>query len=143
MSLQKITSTDILKELDFNFSRSSGPGGQSVNKVNTKVGLRFDVAGSTVLTAEQKEVILNKLGNKLTKEGVLVLSSQVARSQLANKELVMVKLDKLLENAFKVRIKRKPTKPTKGSVKKRLESKKHQAKKKANRQNPMDKWINL
>lgn len=138
MSLQKVTSTDILKELEFNFSRSSGPGGQNVNKVNTKVGLRFDVAGSNVLTIEQKEFILNKLVNKLTKEGVLVLASQDARSQLLNKDLVIIKLDKLLESAFKIRVKRKPTKPTKGSVKKRLESKKHQAQKKANRQKPMD-----
>ncbi|MCF6297519.1 MAG: aminoacyl-tRNA hydrolase, partial [Flavobacteriaceae bacterium] len=96
MPIQKVTSDVILKELEFNFSRSSGPGGQHVNKVNTKVGLRFDVSGSKILNEEQKELLMEKLANKLTKEGVLVLSSQEARSQLLNKELVIEKLDKLL-----------------------------------------------
>lgn len=138
MPIPKVTSDDIFKELEFNYSRSSGPGGQHVNKVNTKVGLRFDVGASSILTEEQKSLLWLKLSNKLTKEGVLVIASQEARSQLANKELVIKKLDLLFDNAFKIKVKRKPTRPTKGSVKKRLESKKHQAQKKANRQKPMD-----
>jgi len=131
-----ITSNDILKELVFNFSRSSGPGGQHVNKVNTKVGLRFDVVNSDILSEEQKALLLKKLANKLTNDGVLVLASQEARSQLTNKELVLKKLDDLLVKSFKVATKRRPTKPTKSSVKKRLEGKKHQSLKKANRQKP-------
>ncbi len=136
MAIPKITLVDILSELEFNFSRSSGPGGQHVNKVNTKVGLRFDIYGSKILNEEQKELLLEKLSNKLTNDGVLVLASQEARSQLMNKELVLKKLDKLFKSAFFVPKKRKPTKPTKASQKKRLDSKKHQAKKKANRQKP-------
>ena len=136
MAIPKIASTHILTELEFNFSKSSGPGGQHVNKVNTKVGLRFDVAGSTILTEEQKELLVEKLSNKLTKEGVLVLSSQEARSQLVNKENVLEKLDKLLHSAFFIKKKRKPTKPTKASNRKRLDGKKRQSLKKANRQKP-------
>jgi len=136
VAIPKIASTHILTELEFNFSKSSGPGGQHVNKVNTKVGLRFDVAGSTILTEEQKELLVEKLSNKLTKEGVLVLSSQEARSQLVNKENVLEKLDKLLNSAFFIKKKRKPTKPTKASNRKRLDGKKRQSLKKANRQKP-------
>lgn len=136
VDMPKITSDDILSELEFNFSKSSGPGGQHVNKVNTKVGLRFDIFGSKILNEEQKELLLEKLSNKLTKDGVLVLSSQEARSQLLNKELVIEKLDKLLQLAFTVKKKRRPTKPTKASNRKRLDSKKHHAQKKANRQKP-------
>lgn len=132
----KITSKDILKELEFSFSKSSGPGGQHVNKVNTKASLRFDVAGSLTLSGGQKALILKKLSNKFTKDGVLILNSQEARSQLANKVVVLEKLDKLLEQAFKIRVKRKPTKPTRASKERRLTNKKQQSEKKANRQNP-------
>lgn len=132
----KITSKNILKELDFSFSKSSGPGGQHVNKVNTKVSLRFDVVGSLLLTDDQKTHLLKKLSSKLTKEGVLILNSQEARSQLANKGVVLEKLDKLLEQAFKVRIKRKSTKPTRASKERRLTNKKQHSEKKANRQKP-------
>ncbi len=136
MPVPKITSADILPELEFNYSKSSGPGGQHVNKVNTKVGLRFDVVNSNLLSADQKSFLIEKLANKLTKDGVLVLAAQVARSQLANKELVVQKLDKLLSSAFIIKKKRKPTKPTKASKERRLDSKKHHAQKKANRQKP-------
>ncbi len=136
MPIPKITSADILSELEFNFSKSSGPGGQHVNKVNTKVGLRFDIPSSTILSEEQKELLVEKLSNRLTKDGVLVLSSQEARSQLMNKEAVLEKLDKLLRSAFFIKKKRKPTKPTKASNRKRLDGKKRHSLKKANRQKP-------
>ncbi len=133
MAIPKITLVDILSELEFNFSKSSGPGGQHVNKVNTKVGLRFNISDSGILNDEQKELLLDKLSKKLTKEGILVLSAQEARSQLLNKELVLEKLEKLLQSAFFIRKKRKPTKPTKASKEKRLKNKKQQAKKKEGR----------
>ncbi|VAW27107.1 Hypothetical protein YaeJ with similarity to translation release factor [hydrothermal vent metagenome] len=133
MAIPKITSADILSELEFSFSKSSGPGGQHVNKVNTKVGLRWNIANSGVITEEQKLFLSEKLANKLTKEGVLVLSSQEARSQLINKELVIEKLDKLLQFAFFIKKKRKPTKPTKASKERRLKNKKQQAEKKEGR----------
>jgi ribosome-associated protein len=124
----------LLHELNFSVSRSSGPGGQSVNKVNSKVTLKFDVMKSLVLTGEEKEVILKKLAIKLTTEGVLVLTAQENRSQLANKESVMLKFEKLLVKAFEKSKTRKPTKPTKGAVQKRIKNKKQQSEKKQWRQ---------
>lgn len=121
----------LANELDFSASRSSGPGGQNVNKVNTKVTLRFDVNGSQVLNDEEKEIISKKLSARLTKEGVLVLTSQNKRSQLQNKEDVVLKLEKLLSKAFEKKKVRKATKPSKGAVQKRITGKKlHSEKKK-------------
>ncbi len=133
VAILKITSADILNELEFSFSKSSGPGGQHVNKVNTKVGLRWDIANSGAITEEQKLFLFGKLANKLTKEGVLVFSSQEARSQLANKQKVIEKLDQLLAKAFAIKPRRKPTKPTKASKERRLKNKKQQAEKKEGR----------
>lgn len=117
-------------ELVFTTSRSSGPGGQNVNKLNTKVTLRFDIPGSQVLTEEEKETLLKKLSSRLTNEGVLVLSSQDKRSQLQNKEAVVVKFETVMANAFKKRKVRKPTKPSKASVEKRITEKKRRGEKK-------------
>ena len=124
MAIQKVSVEGISSELEFGFSRSGGPGSQHVNKVNTKVILRWNVANSQILTEEQRALLLKKLHTRLTNEGELVLSSQAGRSQLANKEDVLAKLEVLLAKAFAVRKKRKPTKPTKASVEKRLEAKK-------------------
>ena len=127
---QMITAEQLTPELDFSASRSSGPGGQNVNKVNSKVTLRFDVTHSILLTADQKELLLRKLARHLTTEGVLVLSSQEKRSQLQNKEAVVEKLNTLLRAAFARRKSRKPSKPTKSSIQSRLQSKKRHAEKK-------------
>lgn len=124
----------LLQELNFSVSRSSGPGGQNVNKVNTKVTLKFDVVKSQVLTEEEKEIILKKVPAKLTTDGVLVLTAQESRSQLQNKESVIMKLDKLLSKTFEKRKVRKPTKPSKGAVQKRIKRKKQHAEKKQWRQ---------
>ncbi len=121
-------------ELNFSSSRSSGPGGQNVNKVNTKVTVRFDVNASTILTVEEKETLLLKLSTRLTKDGVIILSAQDKRSQLQNKEAVIVKLEKLFAKAFEKRKKRKATEPSKASKHKRLETKKRDAEKKQWRQ---------
>lgn len=125
-----ITSDQLLSELIFKTTRSSGPGGQNVNKVNSKVILKWDVVHSNMLTLEQKEVLLKKAANRLSIEGVLLLSEQGSRSQVQNKEVVMQKLDKLLNAAFTPRKIRKATKPTKASKKKRVQEKKHRAEKK-------------
>lgn len=127
---QMITAEQLTPELDFSASRSSGPGGQNVNKVNSKVTLRFDIKHSILLTADQKELLLRKLARHLTTEGVLVLSSQEKRSQLQNKEAVVEKLNTLLKAAFARRKSRKPSKPTKSSIQSRLQSKKRHAEKK-------------
>jgi ribosome-associated protein len=114
----------ILTELTFTTSRSSGPGGQNVNKVNSKVTLQWNVSQSAVLTDEEKAIVQHKLASHITKEGVLQLTSQEARSQLQNKEGVVQKLEQLLTKAFTKKKARKPTKPSKAAKQKRIEQKK-------------------
>jgi ribosome-associated protein len=130
----RVTVQDILFELEFSTSRSSGPGGQNVNKVNTKVTVKFDVQRSTVLNEDEKILLSQKLAKKITTEGILVLSSQDKRSQLENKESVMTKLDGLLAKAFEKKKARKKTKPSKAAKQKRIESKKKVGEKKKWRQ---------
>lgn len=138
MSQRPITAALLGKELLFSTSRSSGPGGQNVNKVNTKVTLKFDVLNSNVLTQEEKEIILTKLTSRLTSAGILLLSAQDKRSQLQNKDAVIEKFDILLSRAFKKKKIRKPTKPSKGSVQDRIKNKKQASEKKKWRQRPVD-----
>ena len=128
--------TFLSSELDFSASRSDGPGGQNVNKVNSKITLRFDVRGSQLLKEEQKDRILNKLSSRLTKDGVLVLSCQTHRSQLQNKIDVEEKLNSLLLTALNVEKTRKKTKPTKSSREKRKFNKMLNSEKKKWRQKP-------
>jgi ribosome-associated protein len=111
-------------EFSFKTSRSSGAGGQNVNKVSTKVELDFDVTNSALLTAEQKEIILSKLVHKITKDGILQIIVQAERSQLGNKEIAIKKCYELLNKCFVVVKKRRATKPSKGSKERRLSSKK-------------------
>jgi ribosome-associated protein len=122
---------DLSDEFVFRFSRSSGPGGQNVNKVSTRVELRFNVSDSQLLTAEEKEIILKKLASRLSAGGILIVSSQEERSQLKNKELATSKLYGYLNRALKPVKKRKPTRPTHASVQKRLNFKKKQGEKKS------------
>ncbi|HEX5170435.1 MAG TPA: alternative ribosome rescue aminoacyl-tRNA hydrolase ArfB [Cyclobacteriaceae bacterium] len=136
MNRRRVNSGLVGPELVFSTSRSSGPGGQNVNKVNTKVTLKFDVAHSEILSDEEKEIILKKLESKITTEGILVLSSQDKRSQLQNKEAVVLKLEKLLQRAFEKKKVRKATKPSKSSVQQRITKKKQHAEKKKWRQKP-------
>src|SRR5687768_5112821 len=133
---RKITAELLGSELVFTTSRSSGPGGQNVNKVNSKVTLSFDVAGSKVLAVEEKEIIAKKLATRMTNDGVLVLTAQDKRSQLQNKESVILKLEKLLAKAFEKKKARKATKPSKGSVQERIKQKKQHGEKKKWRQRP-------
>jgi len=125
-----ITSAELLPELEFTTSRSSGPGGQNVNKVSTKIILRWNVLHSTLITDEQKVLLLNKLSSQLTREGELIINSQESRSQLQNKETAVEKLDALLRKALTKPKARKPTKPTKSSKVKRVDNKKRHAEKK-------------
>lgn len=128
-----IRERDFEPELSFQASRSGGAGGQNVNKVATKVELRFHVASSALLTEEEKDLVQEKLGSRINSEGYLQVVCQTERSQLQNKELCRERFYELLRQALTRQKKRKATKPTRASVKQRLESKKRQADKKASR----------
>ena len=129
----EISKRDFASELVFQATRSSGPGGQNVNKVSSKVELRFNLWGSALLDEQEKAIIAEKLANKINKEGELVLVAQTDRSQLKNKEKVIEKFYHLLEKALTPPKKRYRTKPTRASVERRLESKRVQSAIKANR----------
>jgi ribosome-associated protein len=120
----------ILPEITFATSRSSGPGGQNVNKVNSKVTLQWNVSQSSAITVEEKEIIQLKLASIITKDGFLQITSQEKRSQLQNKEAVIQKLEKLLIKAFEKKKARKPTKPSKAAKQKRIQQKKLRGEKK-------------
>ena len=126
----------ITSELQFKTSRSSGPGGQHVNKTSSRVSVFFDLKNSTGLSEEEKRQLQTKLESKLTNEGLLVLHCETSRSQHKNKELVVEKLKATLKKALRREKRRVPTKRTKASVFKRLESKKKQASKKESRKKP-------
>ena len=131
-----IRDRDFSSELRFTASRSSGPGGQNVNKVNTRVELRFSIDSSSLLTEEEKAELTEKLANKINSEGELILVSQTERSQLKNRERVTEKFYEILLRALTPRKKRLPTKPSKASKEERLEAKRQQAEKKERRKSP-------
>lgn len=126
----------LLSELKFKAVRSSGPGGQHVNKTSSKVEVTFNIIASEAFSEKEKERLKEKLKNRITQEGMLILSSSATRSQHKNKTKVIERLIKLIEASLKVSKPRKKTKPSKGAIEKRLKSKKQQALKKANRKPP-------
>jgi len=125
--------TDFSSEWKFATSRSSGKGGQNVNKLSTKVELHFDYLNSSLLNDEQKSLVAKKLEGFINKEGILKIISQEDRSQLMNKRNAIERFYNLLEGALKKRKKRIPTKRSRQSQLQRLKSKKIKAEKKKTR----------
>ena len=123
-------------ELTYKAVRSSGSGGQNVNKVASKVMLFFNLEDSTVFSEEEKERLRDFFSNRLNKQGVLILSSDESRSQFRNKALVTQRFVELIEEGLKQDKERKPTKVPKAVKRKRLENKRRISEKKANRKPP-------
>ena len=127
---------NIFKELTFKAIRSGGAGGQHVNKVSSKVVLFFDISKSENLRDEEKELLAKNLRSRLTKDSILILSCGESRSQHKNKEIVIDRFNTLISNGLKITKKRRLTKPSKSSIRKRLETKKKLGLKKTYRKRP-------
>jgi ribosome-associated protein len=127
-----------LSELDYQASRSGGPGGQHVNTSSTRVEVRWDVAGSPTLTPEQRAQLLERLKTRLDSTGGLRLVSSGTRSQLRNREDVTERLREVVAAALAVRKKRKPTKPSRAAKAARLDAKRRRAVTKQRRRGPVE-----
>lgn len=126
----------LISELSFKAIRSSGPGGQHVNKTASKVEVSFNLDASQALSEREKERLRLKLSSKISSEGIIILQCGETRSQHRNKAIVIERLQQLLLQNLKIAKPRKKTKPSKGAIERRLNSKKENALKKVNRKPP-------
>ena len=120
-------------ELEISFARSGGPGGQNVNKVSSKVDLRWNPTTSAVLTDDDRALLLQKLASRLTTEGVLIVTSTLTRDQIQNRADAMSKLALIVKAALDRPKPRKATKPSKGAKRRRVADKRHKSEIKKNR----------
>ena len=128
--------TVALSDLRFEFSRSGGPGGQNVNKVNTRVTLRFDLTCDGQMSAPVRRRLLEKLASRLTREGELVIHASEHREQVRNKQVAIERLRALLVEALRIAKTRRQTRPTRGSVERRIQTSKRRGALKKTRRKP-------
>lgn len=123
-------------ELEFRASRSGGPGGQGVNTTSSKIELRFDVDGSSALSPRDKALVHERLGNRITDDGILILQSSEQRSQHRNREAAVSRFQALLREAIEPPKRRRETRPTRASKERRLKAKRIRSEKKGLRKPP-------
>lgn len=133
MNINKASIEKLIDELEFSATSSSGKGGQNVNRRSTKVELRFNIPKSKALNNEQKQIILYKLANRISKNKELIITSDTERSQLKNKNNTITIFISLINTSLKRQKKRKTTKPTRRSKEKRLLKKRIKSEKKNSR----------
>lgn len=126
----------LMDEMTFRTSRSSGKGGQNVNKVETRVEAMLNIPESSALTDAEKQLLMVRLRNRISKEGILAVDCQESRSQMRNRQLAVELLLKLIHRALAVRKRRIATKVSEGAKRQRLKEKRQLGEKKARRQQP-------